>query len=218
MGAGGLAGNEFRGGGVVEPRFHAQKKPFCAVQSWIFIVILLSLSLIHHHWVEPCNGIRNSRTPNLPNGKNMTKIIKIRTAFMFKTKLNSFKMMLRKLLLACCTLLFLLEASSTSNVSKTKVVRTNEVFRSPFVKVFRRKWLSRPILCYHNSTLTQRIIVSGYIEPNPGPENLKKYPERKPQRKPSQNAMCETFMRTNTKRLSCIYCKNGTHLLYSSSI
>ena len=54
------------------------------------------------------------------------------------------------------------------------------------------------------------------IELNLEPENLKKYPKRKQ----SQTATCETChktIRTNTKRLSCIYCKNEIHLLRSSS-
>ena len=84
--------------------------------------------------------------------------------------------------------------------------------------IFRKKRLSRPIPYYHNSTSTRRIIRD--IELNPGPENLKKYPKDKLQRKPSQTATCETCnktIQTNTKRLSCIYCKNETHLLRSIS-
>ena len=60
---------------------------------------------------------------NLPKVKNMTKITKIRTVFMFKTIQKSYNIMLKKLLLASCTLLYLLEVSPTSNVRNTMVVR-----------------------------------------------------------------------------------------------
>ena len=106
------------------------------------------------------------------------------------------------------------------NVKNTELVRISEVFKPPFVKIFRRKRLSRSIPYYCNSTSAQKIIFSGDIELNPGPENPKKYPEGKPRRKTSQAVTCETcnkVIRTNTKRMSCMYCKNETHLLYSNS-
>ena len=136
------------------------------------------------------NDIRNGRTQNLSNEKNLTKIIKIKnltkiikikTVFLFKTTLNSYNIILKKLLLASCTLVFLLEASPTSNVRNTEVVRIN--FQPPFVKIFRRKGLSRLIPYYHNSISTQRIMLSGDIKLTPGPENPKKCRKRKPQRK-----------------------------------
>ena len=95
---------------------------------------------------------------------------------MFRTILNSYNM-LKKLLLASCTLLFLLEASSTSNIRKLEVVRISKVCKPPFVKIFRRKRLSRTIPYYHNSISARRIILSGDIELTPGPENPKKYPK-----------------------------------------
>ena len=63
---------------------------------------------------------------------------------------------------------------------------------------------------------TWRIILSGDIELNARSENPKKYPKDKPQRKPSQAATCETgnkTVRTSTKRLSYIYCKNETSFM-----
>ena len=92
------------------------------------------------------------------------------------------------MLVASCTLMFLLEASSTSNLWETEVATIGEVF----AKIFRRKRSSRSIPYYHNSTSALT----------------------------SQAATCETCnktIRTNTKRLSCIYCNNKTHLLCSSS-
>ena len=132
---------------------------------------------------------------------------------MFKTTINSHDIILKKLLLASCTLLFLIEALSVSNVRKTVVVRISEIFNLPLVKNLRRKPLSIPIPYYHNSTSAGRIIFSGDIELNSGPKNPMKYPKGTSQRKPSQTAVCET----NTKWLSCIYCRNETHLLCSSS-
>ena len=135
---------------------------------------------------------------------------------MVKTILNRHNIMLKQMLVASCTLMFLLEASSTSNLRETEVATIGEVF----AKIFRRKRSSRSIPYYHNSTSALRIILSGDIELNPGLENPKKYPIGKPQRKPSQAATCETCnktIRTNTKRLSCICCNNKTHLLCSSS-
>ena len=111
------------------------------------------------------------------------------------------------MLLASYTVLFLHEASSTSSVRKTEVIRV----RLPFVKISRRKRLSTPIPYYHKSTSAQRFILSGDIK-----LNLK----GKSQRKPSQAETCKTCnktIRTNTKRLLCIYCKNETHLSCSSS-
>ena len=72
-------------------------------------------------------------------------MIKIRTVFLFKTILNRYNIMFRKLLLASCTLLFLLETSPTSNVRSTDIVRISKVFKLPFVKIFKRKQLSRPV-------------------------------------------------------------------------
>ena len=135
---------------------------------------------------------------------------------MFKTMLNSYTIMLKKFLLASCTLLFLFEKSSTSTVKKPQFVRISEAFKPPFVKIFRRKQLSRPIPYYYNSTLARRIILSGDIKLNPGPENSRKYPKGKPQRKTNRAAACETYnetIRTNTKQLSCISCKNETSFM-----
>ena len=75
---------------------------------------------------------------------------------MFKTILNSYNIMLKKLL-ASCDLLFLLEASPTSNVRHTNVVRISEVFNSPFVKIFGGKRSPRPIPYYCNSTSARKI-------------------------------------------------------------
>ena len=102
---------------------------------------------------------------------------------MLETILNSYNIMLKKLLLASFTLLFLLEVSSTNNVRKTEVDKISEVFKPPFVNIFRRKRISRPISYYHNSTSAQRIILSGDIELNPGPEYPNTYSKGKPQKK-----------------------------------
>ena len=124
--------------------------------------------------------------------------------------------MLKKLLLTSCTLLFLFEASSTSNVRKTEVVRTSEVFKPHFVKIFRRKYYQD---MFH-ITITQHQQEESYFQETWNltldPKILKKIPKGKPQRKPSQAATCETCnktIRTNTKQLSCIYCKNETYFM-----
>ena len=96
---------------------------------------------------------------------------------MFKTILNSYNIMSKKQLLASCTLLFLLEASSTNNVRKTEIVRISVVFKPLFVKIFRRKQLSKPIPYYHNSTSARRIILSGDMELKTGPEILRNIPK-----------------------------------------
>ena len=67
-------------------------------------------------------------------------------------------------------------AALKSNVRNTEVARVTEVFKPRFVRIFRRKRLSRPIPYYHSSTSTRRIILFGEIKPNPKPKNLKKYP------------------------------------------
>ena len=105
---------------------------------------------------------------------------------MFKTILDTYKVMLKKLLLATCLLLFLLEASLTSNIRNTEVFRISKDFKMPVVKISRRKQLSRPIPYYHNSTPARRMILSGDIELNPRPENPRKYPKGKTQRKQNQ--------------------------------
>ena len=67
--------------------------------------------------------------------------------------------MIKKMLLASCTLLLSFE-TSRSNVKKPEFVKINEIFKPCLVKTFRRKRLSRPIPYYHNSTPAQRIILS----------------------------------------------------------
>ena len=111
------------------------------------------------------------------------------------------------MLLASHTFLFLHEASSTSNVRKTEVIRV----RPPFVKISRRKRLSTPIPYYHKSTLAQRFILSGDIK------LTLKVNLKESQAKLKRVKLYDKTIRTNTKRLSCIYCKNETHLLCSSS-
>ena len=101
----------------------------------------------------------------------------IRTGFMFKTTWNGYNIMLKKLLLSFCTLLFLLEVSSTSNVRNTEVVRISEVFNLPFVKIFRRKRVSRPIPYYHNSTSARRMILSGDLDLTLEPKILRNIPK-----------------------------------------
>ena len=85
--------------------------------------------------------------------------------------------MLKKLLLSFCTLLFLLEVSSTSNVRNTEVVRISEVFNLPFVKIFRRKRVSRHIPYYHNSTSARRMILSGDLDLTLEPKILRNIPK-----------------------------------------
>ena len=85
--------------------------------------------------------------------------------------------------------MFLLETSLTSNVKNTKFVRISKVFKPPFafIRILRRKRLSRPIPHYHNSISPRRIILSRGIERNPGHKNPKKYPKVKAQRKSNYN-------------------------------
>ena len=85
--------------------------------------------------------------------------------------------------------MFLLETSLTSNVKNTKFVRISKVFKPPFtfIRILRRKRLSRPIPHYHNSISPRRIILSRDIELNPGHKNPKKYPKVKAQRKSNYN-------------------------------
>ena len=109
------------------------------VKKMVVAVFCLGCWFLKSKCLGLCNGIRNGRTQNLTNGKNLTKILKIRSVFMFKTILNSYNIMLKKLLLASCTLLFLTEASSTSNDKKPRGCQNQQSLQTALRKDLQNK-------------------------------------------------------------------------------
>ena len=140
---------------------------------------------------------------------------------MFKTILNSYNIMLKSsylLLALCCSHL---RHHQKVTLEETVLSELGKFSNRPSLRSSeKKKQLSRTFPYYHNSTSAQRIMLSGDIELNPGHENSKKYCKYRSQRKPSQALICKTCnktVRTNTKRLSSIYCKNEADLLCSNS-
>ena len=140
---------------------------------------------------------------------------------MFKTILNSYNIMLKSsylLLAPCCSPL---RHHQKVTSEETVLSELGKFSNRPSLRSSeKKKRLSRTFPYYHNSTSAQRIMLSGDIELNPGHENSKKYCKDRSQRKPSQALICKTCnktIRTNTKRLSSIYCKNEANLLCSNS-
>ena len=140
---------------------------------------------------------------------------------MFKTILNSYNIMLKSsylLLAPCCSPL---RHHQKVTSEETVLSELGKFSNRPSLRSSeKKKRFSRTFPYYHNSTSAQRIMLSGDIELNPGHENSKKYCKDRSQRKPSQALICKTCnktIRTNTKRLSSIYCKNEANLLCSNS-
>ena len=117
--------------------------------------------------------------------------------------------------LSCCSYL-----RNYQEVTSEKLRLSDSV---KFVKIFKRKQLSRPIPYYHNSTLARRIILSGDIELNPEPQNLKKHPKVKPQKSKSkvQRAKLAIKLYQLTRKDRHVYIVKMKHICrickYSSS-
>ena len=91
----------------------------------------------------------------------------------------------------------LLLSAPLCEISRPKNVATGNYHQKSCRRFNERKKWSSPIQYYPNSISTFKLLISGDVESNPGPNVCK---------------ICDRTVRVNSKRLECDVCKSQTHL------
>lgn len=111
----------------------------------------------------------------------------------------------------CCTLLV---QSIFCDTGMRECNYLTETYGLQPLRRFKRS--KRPVGYYSNSTATQKLLMAGDIEKNPGPQNHSCAKHNK--WKAPRCTICEKFVAKNHKRLVCDVCYDFTHAGCSKSI